>query len=378
MPISPKEIADKRIESTVNKLCGLIDKKIVESEAFPFEFHFLPNTDPQVITMIAEMYHQVGWRARLETSQTKDSTTKLILSGETFDDAVGLHVSTLKAINADGSDMYTDELQQKMSTVEGRMEIAMSMQETILSALLHQSVTRNFLMVDLLEGKPPLYEIDSSNLNAIYCNRKKQIAPYSEVDEFTPFVEIASCMNIGPPFTMQKLEKAQIRMKDSIERQEQNILSMLLQAAVTEKRTIHTYPQTIEIALLDAISEIESYDNVPAARMLVHPVVFHKLFMNNSMKEFENSTNRDKLLTGLYGRFREVDVRVAECIPRNEIFITPPQHFLGALSVQEDVTVVPSQSKNEKDEDQFEFITYTKVLPSILNPEFVRKVKIRF
>lgn len=375
MPISTKEIADKRIEYTINKLCGLIDKKIVESENLPFEFNFLPNTDPRVMKMIAEMYRQVGWRATLFE---KDSTTKLTLFPKTIEDSVCLHVSALKAINADGSDRHTDELQQKMSTLEGRMEIAMSMQETILSALLHQSVTRNFLMVDLLEGKPPLYEIDSSNLNAIYCNRKKQIAPYSEVDEFTPFVEIASCVDIGPPFTMQKLEKAQIRMKDSIERQEQNILSMLLQAAVTEKRTIHTYPQTIEIALLDAINEIESYDNIPAAMMLVHPFVFRKLFMSDSINEFKNSTNSDKLLTGLYGKFQELDVRVSECIPRNEIFIAPPQQFLGAFSVQEDITVLPCQSKNEQDEDQFGFITYTKVLPSILNPDFVRKVKIRF
>lgn len=374
MPISPKEIADKRLESTIAKLCDLIDKKLQESETLPFEFTFLPNTNPSVCTAIAETYRQVGWSASLET---KDAKTMLILASKaTFDDSLEAHQEA--SVPYEIVDEYYNLLQKKMSTEDGRIEIAQSMREPITTSMLYQAVTRKILMVDILGGKSPLYETEGSK-NAIYCTKSREIAPYSEVDKSTPFLEIAAHVDLKPPFTTYKLDRAQVAMKDSMQAQEQHILAMLLQAAATHEQTIYTYAQTVELALLDAIGEIHAMDSIPA-KMLVHPTAFRKLFMDdNLIKSFKKSTQRDVLMVGLYGHFiDELDVHVTTCIPSNEIFITPPAQFLGTWSVHEDITVLPCQSKSADGEDRFGFITYEKVLPTILYPETVRKVKVRW
>ena len=119
MPISPKEIADKRLESTIAKLCDLIDKKLQESETLPFEFTFLPNTNPNVCTAIAETYRQVGWSASLET---KDAKTILTLASKaTFDDSLEMHQEA--SVPYEIVDEYYNLLQKKMSPKMGALRL---------------------------------------------------------------------------------------------------------------------------------------------------------------------------------------------------------------------------------------------------------------
>jgi len=66
MPIGPQEISQKRVETAVNKLIDIIDKKLqTYSEEAPFTFRFNENTDPNAKKQVSIVYQSVGWQTNL-------------------------------------------------------------------------------------------------------------------------------------------------------------------------------------------------------------------------------------------------------------------------------------------------------------------------
>lgn len=374
MPISPKEIADARLESTITRLCDLIDTKLRNSEKLPFEFTFLPDTSYEVCTKIAEIYRQVGWSASLVAKDNKNVLTLTTYS--TIDTSALNYIQNTDCVLSDTTDIVKDA----MSEESGRIAIAHAMKEPILTSLKFQSLLRRIFMIDLLEPTQlPNYDIDVEYIdNAFYLNNKREIEPYHYIDDTVRFLEIASSTIYSNTYNKYEIDKSQVKISDSLKRQEDNILVKLLQEAAKFEQTIYTYPQTLDIAILDSMGEIESQELI-AAKLILHPMTYRKMFTNGDMfSEFNQPSQKDILMLNLYGNLYGMDVHVTNFVPSNEIFITPPAQFFGSVAVREELSVLPmTQKKINESESKYGFAAYTTMFPVVLYPKTVRKIVVR-
>jgi len=379
MPISPQELTDKRLETTINKLCDIIDKKLQESEDMPFRFNFLPNTSPQAQTSIVEIYRNAGWSAELGTKDHEDywRETYLVLSNP-----ISGAQSNLEVVQLDDEVSQTDKRAHNESIIEasftserGRDNIATSMAEPIKTSLQYQSFARKFLMADELPlNTPPRYE--NATPKAVYYASDGTVKQY-DCDKSDDFYVIKAEAELKHTEAQARrfytLERIQVKLKDKIQNQELDILVQLLQRAATFDQTIYTYGETICRAILDSMGEIES-EELMGAKVLMHPRTYRRAMSDKNFKtDCVASTLRDVLMVGLHGHIHSMDVHLSCRLPENEVFVMPPAQFLGAWSVKEDVKVTKTDTS-----DSCVFEATEHVLPVIVNPEYVRKIVVRW
>lgn len=375
MPISPKEIADARLESAITKLCDLIDTKLRNSEKLPFEFTFLPDTSYEVCTKIAEIYRQVGWSASLVAKDNKNVLT--LSTYNNVDKIVSNYIQNTDCVLSDTTDIVKDV----MSEESGRVAIAHAMKEPILTSLNFQSLLRKIFMIDLLEPTQlPNYDIDIEYINdAFYLNSQRGIEPYHDIDDSVRFLEIVSSVICCHSYNKYEIDKAQVKISDSLKRQEDAILVKLLQESAKFEQTIYTYPQTLDIAILDSMGEIESQELI-AAKLILHPMMYRKMFAKGGVfSEFRQPSQQDILILNLYGHLYTMDIHVTNCVPSNEIFITPPAQFFGSVAMREELSVLPmTQKKINESESKYGFAAYITMFPVVCYPKSIRKIVVKF
>jgi len=379
MPISPQIIAEKRIENTIDKLCNLIDKKLQESEDGVFEFQFLANTDPKVKDSIVEIYRNVGWSAVL--SCWNDEPHKLILQNP--------NTQTNKSTEADKSKETENKLKSSytkghdeivkvaLESNDGRIQLAHAMAEPINTSLMYQSVTRKLLMMDELPvDVQPKYEYGGHG-EPIYYASDRTVKPYSH-DCLEDWVEFAAQVNIRQEDIENKkfyvVDQAQVRLKDSLERQETVALMKLFQASIGNEQVIQTYGETLKRAIFETIGEIETQEML-AAKIMCHPKTYRRMCHALGIDFIDESTHREILMTGLYGHIQTADVHLSVVAPQDEIYMTPMSNFLGALALPNGyLQVLPCTGEN----GEIGFLAKQTCMPIILNPNLIHNIKIRW
>jgi hypothetical protein len=410
MPISPKEIADKRIENTVTKLCDLIDRKLQESEDTPFEFTFLANTSPEAQNSIVDIYRKIGWSAALIKKsegvlstlvlQHPNDALKQALEAETpksnllsppssvvsfINDRPAQSIKgreakdRLKNQSMTGNEVKDKLIAEALSCDEGHFALAVNIAEPINHRLAATSPMRKLFIVDNLPNDAkPTYDT-RFDTHPIYHSKDGTIKSYDENDEncLEDITELKAHVEIPNERLLKRqfyvVDDAQCRLSDSLESQEACVMMKLLQAAAVFDQTIYTYGETTQRAILDSIGEIESGDMI-AAKLIIHPktyrrVMFHKMYSG----DMEEATMRDVLMTGLYGHIYTLDIHVSTHVPENEMFITPMASFLGAYALPSNVEVLPCKAK-----DKLGFLAKIQCFPVIMNPQSVRKIVIRW
>lgn len=379
MPISPQIVAEKRLENTIDKLCNLIDKKLQESEDGVLEFQFLANTDPKVKDSIVEIYRNVGWSAVL--SRWGDEPHKLILQNP--------NTQTNKSTEADKSKEIENKLKNNdskkhdeivkvaLESSVGRIQLAHAMAEPINTSLMYQSVTRKFLMMDELPvDVQPKYEYGKHG-EPIYYASDRTVKPYSH-DCLEDWVEFAAQVNIKQEDIANKkfyvVDQAQVRLKDSLERQETVALMKLFQASIGNEQVIQTYGETLKRAIFETIGEIETQEML-AAKIMCHPKTYRRMCHALGIDFIDESTHREILMTGLYGHIQTADVHLSVVAPQDEIYMTPMSNFLGALALPKGyLQVLPCTGKD----GEIGFLAKQTCMPIILNPNLIHNIKIRW
>ena len=398
MPISPQEIAHKRVEFSVNKLTEIIDKKLKEHfDDTPFEFHFNNNTDPHVKDCISTVYQQVGWNVIVDN---KDDHYVLTLKepGRNYaspvveapnEEATPTDVaavapdtklrlgSMIKKPETSYADQREDIMRSAFDHPEGRAALAQAMVEPIRNSLMYQSVSRKLFMVDELpQAALARYDL-ADEMTPIYYSHG-EIKPYNNSDEcIKDFTDISALATIDLSEIRERrfyiVDRAQVKLKDSIQRQEDIILFKLLDVAATHEQTIYTYVETIKRALNDSFIAIEEQEII-AAKVVMSPKTFRKI-RDYLYGDLDDACQRDILMTGLYGHLWSADIHISTIIEDGDIYVLPPAQFLGAYAIKQDITVLPC---DEPQNQKLGWLATTSVLPVILNNKFVRKIKIRF
>ena len=233
-----------------------------------------------------------------------------------------------------------------LDTAEGRLALAQAMVEPIKTSLMYQAIGRKLLMVDELpQGALPRYERDIAVKSYVIGKRGSVPTMQIEGEELlVPVIEIASNPTIKLNEIRQRryyiVDRAQVRAKDSLQRQEDVEVFKVINQAVPADHSISVsgslQPENINLAL----TLIEEHELI-GAKIVLHPQRY-KDIRTWGKDFFDEATQRDILMTGLYGHIYSADIHVSTMVPKNAVFVLAPPQFVGAIPVRQDITVLPA------------------------------------
>ena len=233
-----------------------------------------------------------------------------------------------------------------LDTADGRVALAQAMVEPIKTSLMYQAIGRKLLMVDELpQGALPRYERDVAVKSYVIPKRGQVPTHVVEAEELLiPVVELATNPTIKINEINQRryyiVDRAQVRAKDSIQRQEDVEVFKVINAAVPTDHSIAVsgtlQPENINLAL----TLIEEHELI-GAKVIMHPQRY-KDVRDWGKDFFDEATQRDILMTGLYGHIYSADIHVSTMVPKNAVYVLAPAQFVGAMPVRQDITVLPA------------------------------------
>jgi hypothetical protein len=233
-----------------------------------------------------------------------------------------------------------------LETNEGKTALAQAMVEPIKNSLMYQAIGRKLLLVDELpQGVLPRYERDVTAKSFVVG--KRGAVPTSEIEAeelLVPTFEIAANPVIRYSEVKARrfyiVDRAQIRAKDSLQRQEDTEVFKVINAGTPQDQTINVNG-TVQIEQINlALTLIEEHELIGAK--IVVPPARYKDFRGWGPDVYDQATQRDILQTGLYGHLYTADIHLSTMVPKNCVFIMAPAQFVGAMPIRQDITVLPA------------------------------------
>ena len=233
-----------------------------------------------------------------------------------------------------------------VETSDGRNALAQAMVEPIKNSLMYQSIGRKLLLVDELpQGVLPRYERDVTAKSWVVS--KRGAVPTSEVEAeelIVPTFEIAA----NPVLRYSEVrarrfyivDRAQIRAKDSLQRQEDTEVFKAINGATPSDQTI-SVTGTVALEHINvALTLIEEHELIGAK--IVVPPARYKDFRGWGPEVYDQATQREVLQTGLYGHLFTADIHMSTMVPKNCVFLMAPAQYVGAIPIRQDITVIPA------------------------------------
>ena len=266
-------------------------------------------------------------------------------------------------------------IKQALDSTDGRVALAQAMVEPIKTSLMYQAVGRKLLMVDELpQGALPRYERDVAVKSYVLPKRGTVPTAIVEAEElFIPTIEIASNPTIKLNEITQRrfyiVDRAQVRAKDSLQRQEDVEIFKVINAAVSSDHSISVtgtlQPENINLAL----TLIEEHELI-GAKIVLHPQRY-KDIRTWGKEFFDEATQRDILMTGLYGHLYSADIHVSTMVPKNAVYVMAPAGFVGAMPVRQDITVLPSDDTKKL---RIGWVIYEEVGFGVINDYAISRI----
>ena len=276
-------------------------------------------------------------------------------------------------------------LQEAISTEEGRIALAESMANPIQTSLLYQSIGRKLLVVDPLpQGALARYEKDI-DVPATLISKRGQ-APdviIEGADFLVPTWEVTSYPQIRLSQVKQRMfniiDRAQVKAKNEISIQEDTQIFKCIDLAV---------PQDAVNAgnnhLISTSSGRFSLDlaNAAFAKIEKHRLTVSKIVLNSQRfadirawgkDYFDFVTQREVLLTGVFGRLWTSDILISNLVPDNSVLILAPAEFVGVMPVRQEITVIPADKPSRL---RLGWVVYEEIGLCVANPKGIAKVSV--
>lgn len=267
---------------------------------------------------------------------------------------------------------------QALETEEGRMALAQAMVEPIRRALEYQAVGRKLLMVDELpQGALARYERDVRSVAHVISRRGAVPMEIQEGEEvLVPTFEIAT----NPQVRLSEIkarrfyivDRAQIKAKEAIQKEEDtNIFSALL-AAVNVAHTVTATGGALTLtALNQAFATIEAHD-LTVAKIVMHAQRYADV-RNFGKTVFDEATQREVLTSGLFGHLWTADIHVSSRMPTTTVMLLAPADYVGAFPIRQDITVLPADDPRHL---RLGWVIYEEIGIVVINDYAVARVNV--
>jgi hypothetical protein len=273
-------------------------------------------------------------------------------------------------------------LQEAITTEEGRVALAESMANPIQTALLYQSIGRKLLMVDPLpQGALARYEKDIDAPATLISKRGEAPINLIEGEDFmVPTWEIVSYPTIRLSQVKQRMfniiDRAQVKAKNEISQREDTEIFKAVDFAcptMADPNFNHLIQTTSGRLTLDLV-------NAAVAKIEKHRLVTSKILMNSQRfadirgwgKDFfDFVTQREVLLTGVFGRLWTNDILISNLIPDSTVLVLAPAEFVGVMPVRQEITVIPADQPNKL---RLGWVVYEEIGVCVVNPKGISKI----
>ena len=237
---------------------------------------------------------------------------------------------------------------QALQTEEGRVALAQAMVEPIRRSLEYQAVGRKLLMIDELpQGALAHYERDVAAIAHVIAKRGAVPNQIQEGEEIiVPTFEIAAHPTVRLSEIKARrfyiVDRAQIKAKEAIQKEEDsNIFTALTAAATANGTQIVNVVGTLSTAALnEAFYNVEQHDLV-ATKIVLHANQYATIRILG--KDFyDEATTREIITTGLYGHLWTADIHVSSRMATTDVLVVASADTVGAFPIRQDITVLPA------------------------------------
>jgi hypothetical protein len=267
---------------------------------------------------------------------------------------------------------------QALETDEGRVALAQAMVEPIRRALEYQAVGRKLLMVDELpQGALPRYERDVKSLAFVISRRGGVPEEIQEGEEVVvPTFEIA----VHPTIRLSEIkarrfyivDRAQIKAKEAIQKEEDSNIFTALIAAVNGAHTVVATGGALTLtALNQAFATVESHD-LTVAKIVMHAQRYADIRALGKTV-YDEATQREVLTSGLFGHLWTADIHVSSRMPTTTVLIVAPADYVGAFPIRQDITVLPADDPRKL---RLGWVIYEEIGIVVINDYATAKVTV--
>jgi len=265
---------------------------------------------------------------------------------------------------------------QALDTDEGRVALAQAMVEPIRRALEYQAVGRKLLMVDELpQGALARYERDVMSVANVISRRGGVPLQIQEGEEvLVPLFEIS----VYPTVRMSEIkarrffivDRAQIKAKEAIQKEEDTNIFTALLAAVNAAHTVTATGGALTLtALNQAFVTIESHD-LTVAKIVMHAQRYGDV-RNFGKTVYDEASQREVLTSGLFGHLFTADIHVSSRMPTDTVLLLAPADYVGCFPIRQDITVLPADDPRHL---RLGWVIYEEIGIVVMNDYAVAKV----
>lgn len=267
---------------------------------------------------------------------------------------------------------------QALESPEGRVALAQAMVEPIRRALEYQAVGRKLLMVDELpQGAYARYEKDARATAWVISRRGAVPDMIIEGEEIlVPTFEIATNPQIRLSEVKARrfyiVDRAQIKGKEAIQKEEDLNIFNAIGAAVTAANTVVSSGGALTInALNNAFATIEGHD-LTVGKIVCHALRYADI-RSWGKTVYDEATTKEVLSTGLFGHLYTADIHVSSKVATDTVYLLAPAEYVGALPIRQDITVIPADDPKRL---RLGFVIFEEIGVTIINSYAVAKVTV--
>jgi len=231
---------------------------------------------------------------------------------------------------------------------------------------------------ELPQGALARYERDVAAIAHVISRRGAVPDQIQEGEEIlVPTFEIAA----NPTVRLSEIkarrfyivDRAQIKAKEAIQKEEDtNIFNALLAAVNNRATQIVTNVGTLSPASLNtAFRFVEEHDLV-ATKVVCHAQQYAAI--RTFGKDFyDEATTREILTSGLFGHLWTADIHVSSRMPTDEVLICASPDTVGAFPIRQDITVLPADDPKKL---RLGWVIYEEIGIVVVNDYAVSKIEI--
>jgi hypothetical protein len=267
---------------------------------------------------------------------------------------------------------------QALETDEGRVALAQAMVEPIRRALEYQAVGRKLLMVDELpQGALARYERDVHSVAHVIARRGAVPDEIQEGEEvLVPTFEIA----VNPQVRLSEIkarrfyivDRAQIKAKEAIQKEEDTNIFNCLLASVTAAHTVIATGGALTLtALNQAFATVESHD-LTVGKIVMHAQRYADV-RNFGKTVYDEATQREVLTSGLFGHLWTADIHVSSRMLTTTVMLLAPSDYVGAFPIRQDITVLPADDPKKL---RLGWVIYEEIGIVVINDYAIARVNV--
>jgi len=239
-------------------------------------------------------------------------------------------------------------IEAALNTDEGRVALAQAIVEPIRRSLEYQAVGRKLIMVDELpQGALARYERDVAAIAHVISRRGAVPDQIQEGEEvLVPTFEIAAHPTVRLSEIKARrfyiVDRAQIKAKEAIQKEEDtNIFNALIAAATNRGTQVVVNVGALSINSLNTAYRLIEQHDLVATKVVLHANQFATIRIFG--KDFyDEATQREIITTGLYGHLWTADIHVSSRMDTDTVLVVASPDTVGAFPIRQDITVLPA------------------------------------